>query len=103
MRALKRRLSDIVYRRMVDDAITTTVTGPGGHWENVTSLQRDRLAFPHRLFGSVTSRTRQPPAYDPSAGGPLTQRCPYEVRQAAVAVSGPVFDVVGGSSSVGFR
>ncbi len=31
MRALKRRLSDIVYRHMVDDAITHTVTGPGGH------------------------------------------------------------------------
>ncbi|HEU4544066.1 MAG TPA: IS110 family transposase, partial [Jiangellaceae bacterium] len=36
MRCLKRRLSDIVYRRMIDDAITTTVTGPGGHRE--TSL-----------------------------------------------------------------
>jgi transposase len=31
MRALKRRLSDIVYRHMVNDAITHTVTGPGGH------------------------------------------------------------------------
>ena len=30
MRCVKRRLSDIVYRRMVDDAITHTVTGPGG-------------------------------------------------------------------------
>jgi transposase len=34
MRALKRRLSNIVYRRMVDDAITQTIarsrTGPGG-------------------------------------------------------------------------
>jgi transposase len=27
----KRRLSDIVYRRMVNDAITHAVTGPGGH------------------------------------------------------------------------
>jgi len=36
MRSLKRRLSDIVYRRMIDDAITTTMTGPGGHRE--TSL-----------------------------------------------------------------
>ena len=26
MRALKRRLSDIVYRHMIDDAITNTVT-----------------------------------------------------------------------------
>jgi transposase len=31
MRCLKRRLSDIVYRRMVDDAIGPAMTGPGGH------------------------------------------------------------------------
>jgi hypothetical protein len=31
MRCLKRRLSDIVYRQMVDDAIIHAVTGPGGH------------------------------------------------------------------------
>jgi transposase len=31
MRCLKRRLSDIVYRHMVDDAITHSITGPGGH------------------------------------------------------------------------
>jgi transposase len=31
MRCLKRRLSDIVYRRMLDDAITAAATGPGGH------------------------------------------------------------------------
>ena len=30
MRCLKRRLSDIVYRHMIDDAITHAVTGPGG-------------------------------------------------------------------------
>ncbi len=30
MRCLKRRLSDIVYRHMVDDAVRT-MTGPGGH------------------------------------------------------------------------
>jgi transposase len=31
MRSLKRRLSDIVYRQMLDDAMATTATGPGGH------------------------------------------------------------------------
>jgi transposase len=31
MRCLKRRLSDIVYRRMVDDTLATAATGPGGH------------------------------------------------------------------------
>jgi hypothetical protein len=30
MRALKRRLSDIVYRRMLDDAISAARTSPGG-------------------------------------------------------------------------
>jgi len=30
MRCVKRRLSDIVFRRMLDDAITHMVTGPGG-------------------------------------------------------------------------
>ena len=30
MRALKRRLSDVVYRKMVNDAKTAR-TGPGGH------------------------------------------------------------------------
>jgi hypothetical protein len=31
MRALKRRLSDIVYRHMINDTAATTATGPGGH------------------------------------------------------------------------
>ena len=31
MRCLKRRLSDIVYRQMVDDLAMGIVTGPGGH------------------------------------------------------------------------
>lgn len=31
MRALKRRLSDIVYRQMINDVTTATATGSGGH------------------------------------------------------------------------
>ena len=31
MRCLKRRLSDIVYRTMLDDVVTTSGTGQGGH------------------------------------------------------------------------
>ncbi len=31
MRALKRRLSDIVYRQMINDATAVMATGPGGH------------------------------------------------------------------------
>jgi hypothetical protein len=34
MRALKRRLSDIVYRHLVDDAIAHPVTSPGGQQGN---------------------------------------------------------------------
>jgi transposase len=31
MRALKRRLSDVVYRQMINDTTATTAAGPGGH------------------------------------------------------------------------
>jgi transposase len=31
MRCLKRRLSDVVYRTMLNDLVTTKATGPGGH------------------------------------------------------------------------
>ena len=34
MRCLKRRLSDIVYRHLVDDAVTAMMTGPGGQRSN---------------------------------------------------------------------
>src|SRR5207244_11774604 len=30
MRSLKRRLSDVVYRQLLTDALTTAATGPGG-------------------------------------------------------------------------
>lgn len=36
MRSLKRRLSDIVYRQMLNDAMTTKAAGPGGHRETAT-------------------------------------------------------------------
>lgn len=36
MRSLKRRLSDIVYRHMVDDAARHAATGPGGQLGNVS-------------------------------------------------------------------
>ena len=34
MRALKRRLSDLVYRQMLTDALTPSMTGPGGQSGN---------------------------------------------------------------------
>lgn len=36
MRALKRRLFDIVYRCMIDDATAATAAGPGGQRETAT-------------------------------------------------------------------
>jgi hypothetical protein len=36
MRALKRRLSDLVYRTMLGDYTAGTVTSPGGHQGNVS-------------------------------------------------------------------
>ena len=59
MRCLKRRLSDIVYRDMVDDARSHMSDGPGRATGQRLCLQRDRLTTQHRLFGQATSRTRQ--------------------------------------------
>ncbi|KAA1422092.1 IS110 family transposase [Nocardioides humilatus] len=36
MRCLKRRLSDLVYKTMLDDLVTIKATGPGGHRGNVS-------------------------------------------------------------------
>lgn len=58
MRCVKRRLSDIVYRHMLDDAITHTMTGQGGQRGTTTDSS------------ATAARTGAP-----STGGtPLTQR-----------------------------
>jgi len=36
MRCVKRRLSDIVFQQMLNDAITHSVTGPGGQQGNAS-------------------------------------------------------------------
>jgi hypothetical protein len=36
MRSLKRRLSDLVYKTMLNDLVTRAGTGPGGHRGNVS-------------------------------------------------------------------
>jgi hypothetical protein len=46
MRCLKRRLSDIVYRTMLDDLVAGKVTGPGGHRGN-DSDSRATGSHPH--------------------------------------------------------
>jgi len=69
MRALKRRLSDIVYRTMLDDAAAHTIgdqgTGPGGHRGNV-SISSAAGSHPHTssseksLPGPATTNPRTP-------------------------------------------
>ncbi|MBF9133339.1 IS110 family transposase [Plantactinospora sp. S1510] len=61
MRALKRRLSDIVYRQMIDDATAGQVTGPGGQRETTTD-------------SSVTSSHPQAGSSDKSLPGPATSQ-----------------------------
>lgn len=61
MRCLKRRLSDIVYRAMLDDYVTARATGPGGH--RGASLQSSAAgSHPH------TSTS------DQSLPGPVTRK-----------------------------
>ena len=67
MRALKRRLSDIVFRHLLDDAIahtlTKTVTSPGGQRENDSDSSATG-SHPHTgssdqpLPGPVTTKPR---------------------------------------------
>jgi transposase len=67
MRCLKRRLSDIVYRRMLDDAITQAVTGPGGHRgtstdSSVTDSHPHAGSSEKSLPGPATTQPRTPAA-----------------------------------------
>jgi hypothetical protein len=63
MRALKRRLSDIVYRHLVDDAIAHSVTSPGGQQGHDTDSSATG-SHPHTgssdkpLPGPVTTKPR---------------------------------------------
>jgi transposase len=58
MRCLKRRLSDAVYRTLVDDLATTTnqaeVTGPGGQRGSDSDSSATGSQPLHRLFGQAT-------------------------------------------------
>ena len=68
MRALKRRLSNIVYRTMLDDAIATrdsSRTGPGGQRGNDSDSSATGSHPQHRLFGQATSRTRHHHSLEP--------------------------------------
>ena len=65
MRCLKRRLSDIVYRTMLNDIITTAGTGPGGH-RGASPISSAAGSQPHTdtsdqsLPGPVTLHHRAP-------------------------------------------
>jgi len=65
MRALKRRLSDLVYRQMLADALTPSVTGPGGQSGNdsVSSAADSHPAIgssDQPLPGPATSKPKTP-------------------------------------------
>ena len=73
MRCLKRRLSNIVYRQLVNDAITHATTGPGGQQGNDS---HSSAAGSHPSTGSSDKPLPGPaaPAYDSPPNGVLTQR-----------------------------
>jgi transposase len=65
MRALKRRLSNIVYRAMLDDAMAAQATGPGGQRGSDSDSSATGSQPQHRLFeqatpGPVNSQPRTP-------------------------------------------
>src|SRR4051794_19662283 len=63
MRALKRRLSNIVYRRMLDDALRAAGTGPGGQQGNdsdssATGSHPDTSSSDKPLHGPAKTKPR---------------------------------------------
>jgi hypothetical protein len=60
LRALKRHLSDVVYKRMLHDAQArgSWSDGPGRTLGSDSAIQRGRPNPDSRLFGQVTTRTR---------------------------------------------
>jgi transposase len=66
MRALKRRLSDIVYRQMITDA-RAAVTGPGGHLGAATGSSAAGL---HPSAGASEKSLPGPAAHDPTPAKP---------------------------------
>jgi hypothetical protein len=61
MRCLRRRLSNVVYRQIVDDQKRKQAAGPGGHSGTTLQSSVTRPDPGHRLFGQATSRTRRTP------------------------------------------
>jgi transposase len=70
MRALKRRLSDIVYKTMLDDLVACRGTGPGGHRGNI-SHSSAAGSHPHASSS------------DKSLPGPATTKSRTRLRKAS--------------------
>ena len=65
MRCVKRRLSDLVYKTMLDDLVTTQTTGPGGQPGNdsvssVTGSQPSTGSSDKSLPGPATTDPKPP-------------------------------------------
>jgi hypothetical protein len=65
MRCVKRRLSDIVYQQMLNDALTNTGTGPGGQQGNdsdssVTDSHPNAGSSDKPLPGPATTNPKTP-------------------------------------------
>jgi transposase len=54
MRCLKRRLSDLVYKTMLEDLVAAQQTGPGGQPGNDSDSSATGSQPQHRLFGQAT-------------------------------------------------
>jgi transposase len=64
MRALKRRLSDVIYRTMLNDAVTAGRTGPGGHTGTATGSS---AADSHPSIGTSEKSLPGPATNHPTA------------------------------------
>jgi transposase len=71
MRCLKRRLSDIVYRQLVADALRPAVTGPGGH---SGASQTSSAADSHPVVDSSDKSLPGPAERKPKTSPPSTAR-----------------------------
>jgi len=92
MRALKRRLSDIVYHQMITDA-RAAVTGPGGHLGAATGSSAAGL---HPSTGASEKSLPGPAAHDPTpakpAHSPGRSRRPPSPRRTAAVVKRSLLD-----------
>ena len=88
MRCLKRRLSDIVYRHLVDDAFTAIMTSPGGQRGN----DSDSSATGSRPHTGSSDKPLPGPAQNQAYDRP-----PSRVLTQRGARSGRVRDAAGGS------